>query len=275
MTSLSRILKLFPLGKIFPLGVLAAAAQCAPVPVIGLATSSGNITLNGAKIAGNTNVFEGSTLETQTAASTVHLQGGGTLELDAHSRGKLLRNAVVLYTGAATVTAYAATVNGIRIVPGLNSAARVVMRSGSLQVAALSGRVPVFSPGGVNVANLLPGRALSLREDPMAEAAITGCAFASGKALLLTDEATNVTVELRGLHVNAGERVTIHANPRSGTATDRMIQVVQVKSFEKQTGACIAPTGAAAALAGPAAAAATVGAATAATAAAESRPLRP
>jgi len=242
------------------LGLLSAAT-----PGIGVAMSEGNILINSSRAAGNATVFDGSTLETQTAASQVRLNGGAQLRLSSDSRGKVFTDHVDLQKGSARITGYSANASGLNVRADGNASATVSMRDqGVVQVAALTGSVHVFNTAGINVANLLPGRALDLRpQDAGASApsSLVGCAVKTGNNSLLTDETSNVTVQLRGNSVRAGRRVQItgsmvpNAAPVSGAT-----QVINVTSVKEVGGVCRASTTTAAAGAGAAGGAAGAGA---------------
>src|ERR1019366_7901026 len=111
---------------------------------------------------------------------------------------------------------------------------------------------------GINVANLLAGEALNLRADagaaaPAGPSKLVGCAVKVGAVLLLTDETSNVTLQLRGGNVRPGRRVQITGTRlTNATVTKPATQVVNVTNVKEVSGACKAGT--AAALAGASAA---------------------
>jgi hypothetical protein len=116
----------------------------------------------------------------------------------------------------------------------------------------------------LNVANLEPGRALDLKPQDAGASApsnLTGCAVKSGSNTLLTDETSNVTVQLKGGNVKTGHRVQVtgsmvpNATPLGGAS-----QVINVANVKEIGGTCTAG-GATAGAATPGAA--TPGAATA------------
>jgi len=232
---------------------------------IGIAMSEGNILINSSTAAGNATIFDGSTLETRAAASQIRLNGGAQLRLASDSRGKVYVDHVDLQKGSARIAGYAANANGLNVRADGASSATVSMRDeGVVEIAALTGSVHVFNASGFNVANLLPGRALDLRpQDAGASApsSLTGCAVKSGGNTLLTDETSNVTVQLKGGNVKTGRRVQItgamvpNATPPSGAT-----QVVNVTNVKEVGGACKGG-GAGAAAAGGAAGGAAAGAA--------------
>ena len=140
-----------------------------------------------------------------------------------------------------------------------------------VEVAALRGDVHVFNAAGLNVANLVPGRALDLRaQDAGASApsSLTGCAVKSGKTTLLTDETSRVTVQLRGVTVKTGQRVQITGSMvPNGSPAGGATQVINVTNVKQVGGTCqgapVAAAGAGTAAAGAGAGAAAGGAAVA------------
>jgi ferric-dicitrate binding protein FerR (iron transport regulator) len=181
-------------------------------PAIGVAVSEGTILVNDAQTPGNTTIFDGSTLQTQRATSQVRLKDGAQVRFDSESRGKLFTDHVDLQQGSAKISAYSAVANGLDVRADGNSSATVSVKGKVVEVAALTGSVHVFNAEGMNVANLLPGRALDLRpQDAGASSpsSLTGCPVKSGSNFLLTDETSNVTAQLRGGKVSAGKRVQV------------------------------------------------------------------
>jgi len=174
-------------------GLLSAAT-----PGIGIAMSQGSILINSSTSAGNATIFDGNTLETQTAASQVRLNGGAQLKLASDSRGTVYSDHVDLQKGSANITGYSANANGLNVRADGKASAAISMRDqGVVEIAALTGNVHVYNAAGFNVANLAPGRALDLRpQDAGASApsSLTGCTKKTGSDTLITDETSNVTV---------------------------------------------------------------------------------
>ena len=141
------------------LGLLSAATSG-----IGVAMSEGNIFIDSSSAVGNATIFNGSTLETQSAASQIRLNDGARLQLASDSRGKVYSDHVDLQKGSARIAGYTASANGLSVRADGAASATVQMRDkGVVEVAALTGSVHVFNADGINVANLLPGRALDLK----------------------------------------------------------------------------------------------------------------
>jgi hypothetical protein len=244
-------LKTVLVGAFSSLGLLSAATSG-----IGIAMSEGNILINSSSAAGNATIFNGSTLETQSAASQVRLNDGARLRLASDSRGTVFSDHVDLQKGSANITGYSANASGLNVRADGKASASISMRDqGVVEIAALTGSVHVFNAAGLNVANLVPGRALDLRpQDAGANApsSLTGCAVKAGDNTLLTDETSNVTVQLQGGNVRTGRRVQVtgsmvpNSTPPSGAS-----QVINVTNVKEVGGACKA--GAAAAAGGAAA----------------------
>jgi hypothetical protein len=232
---------------------------------IGVAMSQGNIMVNNSSTAGNATIFDGATLETMSATSSVRLNDGAQLRLSSDSRAKVYSDHMDLQKGSASITGYAAKANGLSVRAVGKSTASVSMHDqGMVEIAALTGDVKVFNAAGLNIANLVPGRALDLRpQDAGASApsSLTGCAVKSGNNTMLTDETSKVTVQLNGGNVRAGRRVQIsgtmvpNASPAQGAT-----QVVNVTSVKEVGGTCKAGAAAGAAAGGAAAGAAAAGA---------------
>jgi len=239
-------LKTILVGAVASLELLSAATSG-----IGIAMSEGNILINSSSAAGNATIFNGNTLETQSAASQVRLNDGARLRLASDSRGTVFSDHVDLQKGSANITGYAANASGLSVRADGKTSATVSMRDqGVVEIAALTGSVHVFNAAGMNVANLLPGRALDLRpQDAGANApsSLTGCAVKAGNNTLLTDETSSVTVQLQGGNVRTGRRVQVtgsmvpNATPPSGAS-----QVINVTNVKEVGGACKAGTAAAA-----------------------------
>ncbi|MDP9054766.1 MAG: hypothetical protein M3N93_10775 [Acidobacteriota bacterium] len=228
------------------------AVLSAATPGIGIAMSQGSIYINDAKTAGNATITDGSTVQTDGAASQVRLNDGAELRLSTSSRGTVFADHVDLQKGTARIAGYSANANGLSVRADKNSSATVSMRDqGVIQVAALTGDVHVFNAAGLNVANLLPGRALDLKPQEAgasAPSSLIGCAVKAGPNVLLTDETSDVTVQLKGNAVRAGKRVQVTgAMVPNSTPVSPATQVINVTAVKQLGGTCKAGTAAAAA----------------------------
>jgi hypothetical protein len=191
---------------------------------------------------GNATIFEGNTVQTGTASSQVRLKDGGQVRFGTESRGKVFTDHVDLQQGSAQVSGYAAVANGLSIRPEGTGSVSVSIHGKAVEVAALTASVHVFNAQGLNVANLVPGRALNLAPQDAGASApsnLTGCAVKTGNNLFLTDESSNVTVQLRGGKVPNKKRITVTGAVASGaTATSPATQVVDVTSVREIGGPC-------------------------------------
>jgi len=221
----------------FSFGMAAAAT-----PAIGVALSEGNIVINESQTPGNATVFNGTRLQTQSASSQVRLKDGAQVRFDLDSRGTLFSDHVDLQQGSARISDYSANANGLSVRASGDSSANVTMKGKVVEIAALTGNVQVFNAAGMNVANLLPGRALDLRPQDAgtkAPSSLTGCPVKSGNNFLLTDEASNVTAQLRGGALKVGTRVHVTGElvPNAKPITPAT-QVIAVTDATEAGGAC-------------------------------------
>jgi hypothetical protein len=222
----------------------AAPFLSAATPAIGIAMSSGSIMVNSGWTAGNATIFDGSTVQTRESASQVRLTDGAQVLFATESRGKLFTDHVDLEKGSARISGFAANAAGLNVRTEGNGSANISMQGKEVQIAALTGNVQVFNAKGMNVANLLPGRALSLRPDDAgasAPSSITGCAVKSKNNILLTDETSNVTLQLRGGAIKTGRRIQITGsmipNATPATGATQVIDVTNVKDIGGVCGA--------------------------------------
>jgi hypothetical protein len=239
-------------------------------PSIGIVTAQGSFRLDDATVTGNATLFEGATIESKARAS-LDLAAGPHVALLPESKGRIFGDRMILERGGGEfrdAAGFRMEARELRIYPETGQAwARVAFASANkVQVTALSGSFRVLNSRGLLIANLAPGAALEFEPVPQAAGGgraatepwkMTGCMRPASGHFTLTDEITNVTVELSGPDVAAaaGNRVEIigtlnpAATPVSGAT--QVIQVSQVKRLGK--GCVAAGKGAAAAGAGGAA----------------------
>jgi hypothetical protein len=250
-------------------GSAALSLLSAATPAIGVAMSQGSIVIDSALSAGNSTIFDGNTLQTDHTISQIRFNDGGRLRLDNESRAKLFRDHLELQLGSAQISGYNANANGLSVRPeGSASTARVALHGKTVEIAALAGNVAIFNANGINVANLAPGKALSLLpQDAGASApsSLTGCAVRNNGNLLLTDETTSVVVQLRGGKVQPRKRIQVMGSVAAGVAAQKPgTEVLDVTSVKEIGGQCNAAAMAAATGAGVAGGVAGAGAGAAA-----------
>ncbi len=247
------------------LAIAVPAGTWAASPVIGTAMTNGSFRVDQATVRGNATLFEGSVLETATASSAVQLSNGTRLELSADSRGRLYGDRLILEKGQgelAESNQYRFEALGLWVEPvNSTSRGRIAVGGNQVLVAALDGSFRIRNSAGQIVANLPAGTTLSF-EPQVADrnaARVTGCLETQEGHYVLTDEVTNLTVELggAGLASEAGNRVEI-TGAMDPTATpvkqaSQYIRVSQVRQLNKgcgNNGAIAAAAGAGGASAG-------------------------
>ena len=219
---------------------------------IGIATSDDAILLDNAKTAGNATIFEGSTLETQSAISQVEMKGGARVRFAENSRGRLFCDHVDLEKGSVRFWGFSATANGLTVRG--EGMATVSLQGQVVEIAALEGNVHVFSASGTNVANLLPGRVLNLRTGDAGAGSLSemeGCVTESGGAFRLRDDVTGLTVQLHGVTARAGQRFRVTGTLVSDAGGSAA--ALRITAAKELAGTC--GSGAASAVAGAVAAA--------------------
>ncbi len=236
--------------------ILATAMACSAEPrYIGTASSAGSFWVDSAGVSNHATIFENSVVETESAAVKLQIGGGVRILLDAHSRAQVEADRLMLERGRAQMQGgidYRIEARGMRISPGKSQSRAIVSIgvSGAVEVAALGGVVRVANAEGVMVANVAAGRAVELRLGETTEAAVlTGCIVRAGGGYTLRDEASAVTVELRGTDVAylVGKRVHVSGEiapaQRASAPAD---EVVRAKAIQILGSSCSEAAGTAA-----------------------------
>lgn len=235
------------------LGIATAAA-----PAIGTVLAPGAFRIDNATLSGNATLTEGSLLETGVVHSSVQWTNGARVSLAAQSRGRLFGDRLVLEQGATEIENSAGlrlVALGLTIQPGSGaSTGSVVVDSlRRVRVAAASGSLRVLNTNGQLVANLAPGAALAFEPQagPSTVARVTGCLENHSGRYLLTDEVTNVTVEVAGAGVakEAGNKVEVTgAMDPTAAALQQASQLVRAREVRRVSKGCgsAAPVAAAA-----------------------------
>jgi hypothetical protein len=244
----------------------------AAVPAIGTVVTTGAFRLDHATVRSNATRFEGAMVETGVAPAHIDLASGARLELESESAGRVYGGHLALERGAIRIdeTGGLAVRSGAPLATGFRVEARdltiqpeasatagriVLIGTGRVEVATLTGSFRVFNPGGVLVAKIAAGRTLALEPQlKPGPARMTGRLVKQDGHYLLTDETTNVTVEVAGsaltqpaLPKALGQRVEVTGSTRSGatpaSGAAQVIEVAQVTPAPSSTGT--APPGSA------------------------------
>jgi hypothetical protein len=223
------------------LGIGMAAA-----PAIGTVIASGSFRLDHLNVTGNATLFEGSLVETAASASAVALSSGARLSLEAASRGKLFGDRLVLEKGETRLdngTGFHLEALGLRVQPERGATTGRVSLEGSrrVRVAALTGSFRILNAQGQLVANLPAGATLAFEPQSGTSTAtrVTGIVENHSGHFLMTDEVTNVTVEVVGVNLaeEAGQRVEITGTLDAGaTPYAGASQVVRVSQKRRLGG---------------------------------------
>jgi len=227
-------------------------------PSIGFVKSPGEFRVDGSSMNGNGTVFDGTLVETAAARSTIQLDGA-RITLAPESRLRVYRGRAVLEKGSGSLEEaahYTIEAGSLHIAPSARaSVVQIDLIGLSATVAARGGPAEVRNSSDVLTARVVPGMALSF--DPQAAPAqvvkLTGIVQFHDGAYFLTDETTQVTVQLLGPNVakHVGRVVQITGSSVTGqTPAGGATQVVRVVAISK-----VAAGGAAAAASGGAGAA--------------------
>lgn len=228
-------------------GVGGTMGIAAP-PAIGTVLATGSFRLDNATVRGNATLFEGATIETAETGSSMELSSGARVTLSPESKGRFFGDHVVLERGQGRLDKTAGfhiEARGLTIQPETgNATGRVLLASTRVQVAALTGSFRVLNASGMVVAKLPPG--LTLAFEPQISSRPTklmGRLQIKNGHYLLTDETTNVTVELfgPGLAKEVGHRVEV-----TGSLDPTVTPVSDASEFIRVTGVRPAPVSGAA-----------------------------
>ena len=232
-----------------------AASPAIGTPVIGKIVARGSFRLDTATVAGNATLFEGATVETGTDRSAMEFSSGARVSLDAVSRGKVFGDHMVLERGQSWLEkadGFRVVARGLTVQPETGNATGRVELAGTtrVQVAALTGSFRVLNSSGMVVAKIPTGMALAFEPQASAGSArIIGRLVNKGGHYLLTDETTNVTVEVAGpgLAKLAGQRVeVIGSTDPTATPVSDASQFIRADSVKPLSGTRKAAAGAAA-----------------------------
>lgn len=227
------------------------SASAAP-DTIGIATARGGFFLDRSPVQGNTTLFDGGVLETNSSPSVVRLQSGSEMRLGSSSRGRIYRDRLVLEKGEGQIdkaSNFRFEALGLRILPDSSATKARVALLGNQRVAvsALAGTLRVTTAEGALVARLEPGRALEFEPQVAGAEApfrVSGCVAVAGVHFVLKDATANVSLELQGKDLGqyAGQRVEITGTELKGMRPgEGATQVLQVSQITRVSGSCAIP----------------------------------
>lgn len=224
------------------------AASYAASPGIGTVLTAGAFRLDHATVVNNGTIFEGSVIETGTSASSVQVSNGSRLSLAADSRGRVFGDRLVLEKGSGTLensVGFKLVALGLTIQPERGaSTGNVRIENGKrVRVVSGTGALRVLNANGQLVANLNSGSALAFEPQAGASnvARVMGCLEQKAEHYLVTDEITNVTVEVAGPGVakEAGNRVEITgALDPTASPSGKASQLVRAREVRRVAKGC-------------------------------------
>jgi hypothetical protein len=226
-----------------PIFIVTLALAIGPLepaaPVIGTAVAKGAFRVDNAAVTGNATLFEGAVVETRAAGSSMELASGAKVSLASESKGKFFGDHMILERGEGQLdkaAGFRLVARGLTIQPETgNASARVGLAGAArVNVAAMTGSFRVLNSYGLLVANLAAGMALAFEpQGSSAPSRLTGCLEKRAGHFLLTDETTNVTVELGGpgLDRETGNRVEV-----SGSLDAAATPVTDASQFIRVSG---------------------------------------
>ena len=205
--------KYFPFSKLVAV-VAAASVAFAGSPSIGIITASGHFTVERSRVWGNSTLFDGAVVETDSASSQLALGNGVKMQLGAASRARIWQNHLTLEKGVSQVSApssYEVDAGGLRIHAEGESARLRVGLSDRVEVAALTGSARVTSEAGLMLAAIPAGRSMSFSMQTAGAVTRAGCLLYKDGHFILQDDNTQEVIELNGrdLAPNLGNRVEL------------------------------------------------------------------
>jgi hypothetical protein len=135
--------------------------------VIGTASARGSMRVDGAPVASNATLFNGSVVETDQATTALRLDKGVEVKLATASNATLYRDRLVLQKGSSEVLlgtgGFTVEANHLQVVPDKPYSRGVVsmVNSASVKVAVISGGFHVTSGSGLLLASIRPGSIMS------------------------------------------------------------------------------------------------------------------
>jgi hypothetical protein len=182
--------------------IAVASIASGGTPVIGLITASGHFTVERSRVWGNSTLFDGAMVETDTSSSQLALATGAKVQLAAGSRAHVWSNRVQLEKGVgqlADAGSYEMDAAGLKISAGESNGRLRVALGSRTEVAALSGPARVSTSSGLLLATIPAGRSMAFA--PQAAQGIitrTGCLLYKDGHYILQDDNTQEVVEVNG-----------------------------------------------------------------------------
>ncbi len=219
-------------------GCLLSAAIHPPAPLTSAGTpavawSSGVLRIDGSDHSGSGNLLPGAQLDTLRSAGQLYLADGSRLRLAASTRLSVQTQDLRLDSGAARI-------DSSRTVNVAAGELRIAASGGSIErpaanrvvVTAGSTTTQVRRSDGLLLAKVLPGQSLTFslpQNGSTSSTSLTGRVTSRGNQLALTDETTNVNVQLLGIDGDRyrGQRVQVRGELSQDSASGASKLVVK------------------------------------------------
>lgn len=213
---------------------------------IGLTYTKGDYSLDGAKVRGNATLFEHSRLDLSTSPVWIHLDRGTRIWLAPHTSAQVSSRGVSISSGLAQLqsdsgfplVARALTVVGA----GGGSVLRVMVEpDNGIVVMPVAGTAQIRNSSGLLVGDVSKSHAVrfSAYTGQPDYVTATGCLQRAHNQFSLTDEITNVTLQLTGgeLASNQGRLVRVIGSA-APAANSRTISTIAVRDIRAVPGEC-------------------------------------
>lgn len=199
--------------------ILFSSAAFAATPAIGVVTAHGQFQVEGARIWGNSTLFDGGRVETSNASSELALGNGIKIQLAAGTAARVWKGSLELQRGTGQVAASDAfqvkaaglTVSGTRY--------RVGLKGTQLEIAALTGEARLMGARGTLLAAIPAGQSRVFAMQQTVTRA--GCLVYRAPGFLLQVDDSAEVLQLAGgpLAQNVGNRVQVSGAMAATAAT--------------------------------------------------------
>jgi hypothetical protein len=223
--------------------ILLACSLQAETGPLGTASSAGAFQVDRTPAMRNAALADGTLVETAVSPVQVQTRQGSRYEIGRQSRATLYADRLRLERGAGRMQGSVMELAGLRIhANGTTGLATAALANGRVLVAASGSAVEVRTPQGSLVAFVPAGESREFQPggNPAAMQ-VSGCLNAQNGRFTLRDEASNLTLELRGtgLDREAGNRVEAAGSANaSQTPGSDATQILEVRSLRRLSKGC-------------------------------------
>lgn len=210
---------------------------------LGTASSAGAFQVDRTPAVRTAALADGTLVETAVSPVQVQTRQGGSYEIGRQSSATLYADRLRLERGAGRTQGSVMELAGLRIRPnGTSGFATAALAHGRVLVAASESAVEVRTPQGFLIASVPAGESREFQPggNPAAMQ-VAGCLNVQNGRFTLRDEASNLTLELRGtgLDREVGNRVEAGGSTNaSQTPGADATQILEVRSLRRLSKGC-------------------------------------